>query len=235
MEITSPRVSVKMKICTISLLFIKGKMSDDTQTTEHEAGDNVIVEKVLTPQQIAQKEAEYKKLKNKMAQAGFELGRQLSKTHDECGYLFFNLSPEGCDGDPILVEQVMAGINKDQSKSKAPPKRFPYHLAKLVLSASTEKLVAMFHIPDMLLEKLTPADWASILTPYSPVIVSSTPNVLHAEINQDLTAGVFPFKLRDIISSESFQFLRSRGLYEDPPEEDEPDYAAMNEAAGIEW
>lgn len=191
-----------------------------------------------------QQEAELKKKLNKLAQDGFKLGQTISGMYKDTmnpnhpekeGNCFFNLCPLDCDGDLSLMEKVLEGMHKDQSKSKSPPLKFPYHLGKMLLSAGDDRLSVIVHVPDCLLDKLKPVDWIEIVKPLNGIIIETSTNMAKAYIPADQVNNRYPLKDRDILSNASFALLRSKNLMNDPESDDEPDYVGMAQEAGIEW
>lgn len=155
------------------------------------------------------------------------------------GVCFFNVAVDEPEGDLELLQHLLDAANVEVDESAEERKGGAGDLGKAFLSAGTDQLAIIFHVPKDLSEKkgVTMQEWMdALLKPAADKgmkIEEQTEEVAKVVIPANPDAGVFPLKLRDECTACGFAFLKEKGLIpQDDSSDDDINYA---EAAGVEW
>jgi hypothetical protein len=142
------------------------------------------------------------------------------------GTHFFTLAIESADGNMKLLEKVLDAMNVEVDEAAEERKGGAGDLGKLLINSNDDKLVIICHTPPEVVEKATAKDWmAAVVKATGVKIISETPNVIKAELDNDPDNQIFVFKRRDQGVSASIEFLRSRQLLPEDSDDD-IDYTA---------
>jgi len=179
-------------------------------------------------------EASEGKLDDKALKACLKEGGK--KGQDGCGMAtfgshFFNSTVESANGNMRLLEKVLEGMNTVVDENAEERKGGAGDLGKMLFNRTETKLLILCHTPPEVMEKATAKEWmAPVLKQTGAKVISETPNIIKAELDNDPDNQVFVFKRCDQGLAASFEFLRSRQLLPDDDDDDDVDYTA---GAGI--
>mmetsp|Transcript_22269 Transcript_22269/g.37776 ORF Transcript_22269/g.37776 Transcript_22269/m.37776 type:complete len:184 (+) Transcript_22269:79-630(+) len=178
------------------------------------------------------------KQKKAALKEGGKKGQDLEGMADMGGVQFFHVAMDSPNGDFELLELCMEGANKDVNPEGDDRKGGSKNLAKIFLSAGPKDLIALAYVPEALKEKLDIKEWLEL-------VISSVGGSIEGEVTEKNTLkavakgdgdkNLFPLKMRDTAIGAGFAFLRKKGLVVDEDSDDDVDYGALAENAGIEW
>jgi len=145
-----------------------------------------------------------------------------------CEMVFIlNLLSDSLHNLNCFLEKVLDAMNAPVDDAAEERKGGAGDLGKLLISANDDKLVIICHTPQEVVEKATAKDWmAAVIKATGVKIISETPNLIKAEVDNDPDKDVFVFKRRDQGVSASVEFLRSRQLLPADDSDDDIDYTA---------
>jgi hypothetical protein len=157
---------------------------------------------------------------------------------DMGGVHFFHVAMDTPKGNWELLELTMDGANKDVDPEGDDRKGGSKGLAKIFLSAGEKNLIALAYVPEALKAKLDIKEWME-------TVISSVGGKIEGDVTEKNTLrgvalgdgdkNLFPLKMRDTAIGAGFAYLRKKGLVVDEDSDDDVDYGALSDAAGIEW
>jgi len=176
------------------------------------------------------------KLVKTAVKEGGKKGQDIAGLADMGGVKFYHLAMERCEGDVRLVKAAMEGMNVEVDETAEDRKGGAGDLGKILLSASVDKLILYCHVPDALFSTLNPTDWmAEVGKHVDAKVIETTKNTVLAIAEGNPDKARYPLKMRDLVSSVGYAFLRSKNLVSDADSDDEVNYGELHEAAGVEW
>lgn len=153
------------------------------------------------------------------------------------GVMYFHLACDAPNGNFDDLDAAMNAANKLVDETAEDRKGGAGDYAKIFFSAGQDNLIAVAHVPDALKDKIDIHEWlnAAMSTVNGKIIGDVYDNKLKAEAKADRDNNLFPLKMRDTAIGAGFAFLRKKNLVSDHDSDDDVDYSALHEQAGIEW
>jgi hypothetical protein len=167
---------------------------------------------------------------------GGKKAQDIAGMADMGGVKFFHLALDTPNGNFDLMDAAMNAANKEVDETAEDRKGGAGEYGKIFFSAGDEALVALAYVPDALKGTVDIKEWLTevIQSVGGHVVGDVYDHKLRAEAKADRANNLFPLKMRDTAIGVGFAFLRKKGLVSDDGDED-VDYSALSEAAGIEW
>lgn len=154
------------------------------------------------------------------------------------GVQFFHLTMDNSFGRWELIEQSMAGFNTEIDETAEERKGGAGHLGKALLSAGDEAVIIYCHVPAPANKEATARQWVEAMLPgmgKGAKIIEEKGDFIKAIAPGDERAGLYPLKMRDTLINQGFEFLKKKKLVIDAGSDDDVDYGAMADEAGITW
>lgn len=129
---------------------------------------------------------------------GGKKGQDITGMSDMGGVKYFTVAVESANGDLQLLDQVLAGMNKEVDEAAEERKGGAGGLGKMLLSAGDIKLAIVVHVPPELASDrgLTADEWLmEVLPTVSGRVVDRSGDVIRAEAVGDPQKGLFPLKM----------------------------------------
>jgi hypothetical protein len=184
------------------------------------------------------KKKEAKLLKASKKEGG-KKGQDICGLNEMGGVLFFHITVDNAFGRWDLMELTMEGFNAKIDPEAEDRKGGAAGLGKALFSAGDEKLLVYINVPKAAAEAgATGKEWCeSIMICLGPQakIIEEKGDFLKVEAPKDENANLYPLKMRDAAIGLGFDFLRKRKLVIDADSDDDMDYGAMADEAGVSW
>jgi hypothetical protein len=182
-------------------------------------------------------EKEKKMVKTSIKEGG-KKGQDICGLNEMGGVRFFHLALDNAFGRWDLVEHTMAGFNLPVAEGAEERKGGAGHLGKFLMSAGETKLLLYCHVPKVAQGDATAKEWVDTVMPAlgpGAKILEDKGDFIKVEAPADTDKNLFPLKMRDSAINLGFDFLKKRKLVVDAGSDDDIDYGALAEEAGVEW
>lgn len=238
---TATKTDTKTEVGTVDIASIgSGAAAEGGKKSKKQAKKEAKKEKKQEKKQEKKEEATPSGLDPKAAKAAYKeggkKGQDLAGMADMGGIRFFHVALENCDGNFDLVNEAMKGANVVVDETSEERKGGAGELGKMFFSASVQQLVIICHVPAARTE-LSIDDWVEAVNKeVKGEVVEKSSEWARIVAKLDESKERFPLKMRDAGINAGFALLRSKQLVmDDDDSDDDLDYAALQEEAGIEW
>eukprot|EP00049_Salpingoeca_infusionum_P005646 m.94864 g.94864 ORF g.94864 m.94864 type:complete len:181 (+) comp13032_c0_seq1:498-1040(+) len=155
----------------------------------------------------------------------------------DMGCKFFHVTLENCIGSVELVEKAMEGANREVEEGAEDRKGGAGEVAKMLLSAGDEQLVAYCHVPESLKEQCNINEWVDRVVANMGEVeyLEKTETMIKFVAKKNKELGQFPLKMRDEAINFGYAFLKEKMLVPDDDSDDDGLDGDALEQAGIEW
>lgn len=183
------------------------------------------------------KQVDAKQQRKESEKEGGKKAQDIAGMADMGGVSYFHLACNAPNGNFDDLDAAMNAANKLVDETAEDRKGGAGDYAKIFFSAGDDNLIAVAHVPDALKANIDIKEWimACMSTVGGAVVGDVYDNKLKAEAKADRDNNLFPLKMRDTAIGAGFEFLRKKGLVNDHDSDDDVDYSALADAAGIEW
>jgi hypothetical protein len=179
-----------------------------------------------------------KKLFKAALKEGGKKGQDICGLNEMGGVRFFHLALDNAFGRWDLTEEIMKGFNLPVAEGAEERKGGAGHLGKFLMSAGEKTLVLYCHVPKVAQGDATAREWVDTVLPAlgpGAKIIEDKGEFIKVEAPADTDKNLFPLKMRDSAINLGFDFLKKRKLVVDAGSDDDIDYGALAEEAGVEW
>jgi len=166
---------------------------------------------------------------------GGKKGQDLAGMGDLGGIKFFCVTMEQCEGEFPLLEAAMEAMNRPVDEAAEDRKGGSGHLGKALRSSNDKQVAFLCYVPTDLQATVDREEWVNrMIKDIDGKITKTTDTLVYAVAEGSADKGLYPLKMREAALGQGFALIKEKGLVMDDSDDD-VDYSAQAEAAGIEW